>query len=101
MRTECTCGVVLVDEPAVDGMVSHGLCPTCYRAMMRSMLEGLSFTELTYELEVARQEFEAAVAYIGAVLNAQEIDRANAKLAEAKEWLALVEVEVESRGGRT
>ncbi len=85
MRTECTCGVVLKDEPA-EGGISHGLCPACYRNTMRAFLEGLTFVELTYELDDARGE---AAVTTGVVL------------AEAREWLALVESEIEARGGLT
>ena len=90
MRTECTCGVVLKDEPAINGEVSHGLCPACYASTMRAMLEGKTFVELTWERETALEDHVAALL----------AGDSEAVVAEAREWLALVEAEISSRGGR-
>jgi hypothetical protein len=84
VRTVCTCGAVIVDEPA-EGGISHGLCPACYRTMMRELLAGMDEATLRTELVYARHDNFAAMTY--------RVE----DLTDAREWLALVEAEVERR----
>ena len=96
MRTECCqCRAVIVPGPE-SGPVSHGLCSPCSRRWLHEWLEGLDALALHGALRDARADYEAASrAYYSASGTVADGEA----LAEARAWLADVEVEVGWRGG--